>query len=148
MPKVLVVDDSAVDRRLAGSILENRIDPDGKKVPSGISVVYANDGKEGLTAVGRERPDIVVTDLQMPHMTGLELVEAIKNQHPTVPVIIMTAHGSEEIARQALQTGAASYVPKRDLAHELVGTVEEILSVSAGREERQRFLDDCWRRSE
>src|SRR5439155_2198335 len=123
MPKVLVVDDSPVDRRLAGSILENRSGPDGKKEPSGITVVYANDGKEGLAAVGREKPDLVVTDLQMPHMTGLELVEAIKDEYPTVPVIIMTAHGSEEIARQALQVGAASYVPKRDLAHELVATV-------------------------
>jgi CheY-like chemotaxis protein len=148
MPKVLVVDDSPVDRRLAGSILENRTGPDGKKEPSGITVVYANDGKEGLAAVPRERPDLVVTDLQMPQMNGLELVEAIKNEHPTVPVIIMTAHGSEEIARQALQVGAASYVPKRDLAHELLATVEEILSVSAGEEERQRLLHECWRKSE
>jgi len=65
-----------------------------------------------------------------------------------VPVIIMTAHGSEDIARQALQSGAASYVPKHDLARELLATVEEILSTSAAREERQRLLDDCWRQSE
>jgi CheY-like chemotaxis protein/anti-sigma regulatory factor (Ser/Thr protein kinase) len=148
MPKVLVVDDSPVDRRLAGSFLESRIEDGGGKVPTGISVVYAVDGKEGLAAVGRERPDLVVTDLQMPQMSGLELVEAVKNQYATVPVIIMTAHGSEDIARQALQGGAASYVPKRDLAKELLATVEEILSVSAAQEERQRFLDDCLRQSE
>jgi CheY-like chemotaxis protein/anti-sigma regulatory factor (Ser/Thr protein kinase) len=148
MPKVLVVDDSPVDRLLAGSILSNRAGADGGKEPSGINVVFAQDGKEGLAAVGREKPDLVVTDLQMPHLTGLELVGAIKSDYPGIPVIIMTAHGSEDIAREALRAGAASYVPKRDLAHELSATVAELLALSATKEERQRFLLDCWRESE
>jgi CheY-like chemotaxis protein len=148
MVKVLVVDDSPVDRRLAGGLLENRHGVSGQKEPSGIAVVYAGDGKEGLAAVEREKPDLVVTDMQMPHMNGLELVEAVKNNFPRVPVIIMTAHGSEEIARQALQSGAASYVPKHLLAADLLATVEEILSVSAAREEKQRLLQECWRHTE
>jgi len=148
MAKVLVVDDSPVDRRVAGSFLENRPADSGDKEPSGITVVYANDGKEGLAAVEREKPDLVVTDIQMPNMNGLELVEAVKNDFPNVPVIIMTAHGSEEIARQALLSGAASYVPKRVLASDLLATVEEILSVSAAREEKQRMLRECWRQNE
>lgn len=148
MAKVLVVDDSPVDRRLAGTFLENRSDSAGVKEPTGISVVYANDGKEGLTAIEREKPDLVVTDMQMPNMNGLELVEAVRNDFPKVPVIIMTAFGSEEIARQALLNGAASYVPKRVLASDLLATVEEILSVSAAREEKQHMLRECWRKDE
>jgi CheY-like chemotaxis protein/anti-sigma regulatory factor (Ser/Thr protein kinase) len=148
MAKVLVVDDSPVDRRVAGNFLENRLVDSGDKEPSGITVVYANDGKEGLAAVEREKPDLVVTDIQMPNMNGLELVEAVKNDFPKVPVIIMTAHGSEDIARQALQSGAASYVPKRVLASDLLATVEEILNVSAAREEKQRVLRECWRQNE
>src|SRR5262245_40052692 len=148
MTKVLVVDDSPVDRKLAGTFLENRSDSSGVKEPTGISVIYANDGKEALSAVKREKPDLVVTDMQMPNMNGLDLVEAVKNDFPNVPVIIMTAYGSEDIARQALLSGAASYVPKRVLASDLLTTVEGILSVSAAREEKQRVLRECWRESE
>lgn len=148
MVKVLVVDDSPVDRRLAGTFLEHRSDGSGGKEPTGIAVVYANDGKEALSAIQREKPDLVVTDMQMPNMNGLDLVEAAREDFPRVPVIIMTAYGSEDIARQALQRGAASYVPKRILASDLLATVEEILSVSAAREEKQRVLRECWRENE
>jgi len=120
MTKVLVVDDSAVDRRLAGGLLEKE---------SGLSVVYAADGSEALTLMESERPDLVVTDLQMPRMNGLELVGAIRNQYPLVPVILMTAHGSEEIAVAALEQGAASYVPKSKLGEKLVDRVEHVLGM-------------------
>ena len=103
MTIVLVVDDSAVDRRLAGGLLEKE---------SGLTVIYASDGTEALVKLDTENPDLVVTDLQMPKMNGLELVGAIRHQYPLVPVILMTAHGSEEIAIAALEQGAASYVPK------------------------------------
>ncbi len=148
MVKVLVVDDSPVDRRLAGSLLEKRSGPGGQKTPTGITVIYAANGKEGLAALASEMPDLVLSDMQMPEMNGLELVETVKNQFPKVPVIIMTAHGSEEIARQALQGGAASYVPKRDLAGDLFATVEEILNLAAANEQKQRLLGECLRRSE
>jgi anti-sigma regulatory factor (Ser/Thr protein kinase) len=60
-------------------------------------------------------------------MNGLELTASIKRDYPFVPVILMTAQGSEEIAAQALRQGAASYVPKRKLAEDLAPTVERIL---------------------
>jgi CheY-like chemotaxis protein/anti-sigma regulatory factor (Ser/Thr protein kinase) len=125
MPNVLVVDDAPLDRFLAGSLLEAHTD---------LTAVYAEDGKEALDAIRQEAPDLVLTDLQMPAMNGLELVEAVRRSFPYVPVILMTAHGSEEIAVQALRAGAASYVPKKNLAHDLVETVERVLAVSrAGR---------------
>jgi CheY-like chemotaxis protein len=118
VPTVLVVDDSALDRRLAGSLLEKHFD---------CTLLYAADGKEALEQMARQLPDLVLADLQMPQMNGLELVAAVKNDYPLVPVILMTAQGSEEIAAQALRLGAASYVPKRKLAEDLAPTVRRIL---------------------
>jgi CheY-like chemotaxis protein/anti-sigma regulatory factor (Ser/Thr protein kinase) len=142
MTRILVVDDSAVDRRLAGNFLEK---PSGAaQKGTGINVVYATNGKEALVAVEREKPDLVLTDLQMPELNGLELVEQIKSRHPGMPVILMTAHGSEEIAIQALRVGAASYVPKRNLAQDLLETVEDVLAVSGAKQMEQKLLDECW----
>jgi CheY-like chemotaxis protein len=148
MAKVLVVDDSAVDQRLAGSLLEKRAPGTALDKPTALTVIYASNGKEGLAAIAREQPDLVLTDLQMPELNGLELVEAVKSNHPSVPVILMTAHGSEDIAIQALQRGAASYVPKKNLAQDLVETVDEVLAVAGAKRRQQRLLDDCWMRTE
>jgi CheY-like chemotaxis protein len=133
MSTVLVVDDSAVDRRLAGGILEKM---------SAVSVDYAANGAEALTKIERSPPDVVITDLQMPEMDGLELTGAIRDSYPLVPVILMTAHGSEEIAVAALARGAASYVPKSKLAQELPETVESVLAVSKADRHNER-LGDC-----
>ena len=110
MATVLVVDDSPIDRRLVGSILE--------KI-SGTKTEYAGDGAEALLKIERSPPDVVLTDLQMPKMDGLELVSTVRSRFPLVPVILMTGHGSEDIAVQALQRGAASYVNKSSISDEL-----------------------------
>ncbi|WP_437588595.1 response regulator [Sorangium sp. So ce1000] len=133
MVRVLVVDDSPMDRRLSGSLLKKR---------AGMEPVYAENGVEALETIARSMPEIVLTDLQMPEMDGLELVEAIRREHPYLPVILMTAHGSEEIAVQALRRGAASYVAKRSLAAELVNTVENVLAV-ARLDRREQQLLSC-----
>ncbi len=133
MATVLVVDDSPVDRRLAASLLEKR---------GGVQIVYAEDGQAAATAIDQSPPDLVLTDMQMPNMNGLELVEHIRKRHPLVPVILMTAHGSEELAIQALQKGAASYVPKRNLADDLVATVENVLAV-ANADRHHRRVEEC-----
>jgi CheY-like chemotaxis protein/anti-sigma regulatory factor (Ser/Thr protein kinase) len=131
MVRVLVVDDSPLDRRLSGSLLKKR---------AGMEPMYAENGVEALQVIARSAPEIVLTDLQMPEMDGLELVEAIRREHPYLPVILMTAHGSEEIAVQALRRGAASYVPKRNLAAELVSTIENVLAVARLDRREQQLL--------
>jgi len=138
MPVVLVVDDSAVERRLAGGILD-KID--------GLTVEYASNGLEALENIENHHPDMVLTDLQMPEMNGLELVGRIRQKYPLIPVILMTAHGSEEIAVQALQRGAASYVPKTKLAQELPETVEAVLAVAKADRHNDRLID-CLAHSE
>jgi len=121
MTTILVVDDSAMDRRLVGGILEKN--PDW-------TVIYADNGRAALAAVESHIPDLVLTDMQMPEMNGLELVTAVKEEYPLIPVVLMTAQGSEEIAVQALKHGAASYVPKRRLGQELREMVERVLGAA------------------
>ncbi len=118
MTTILVVDDSAMDCRAAGGLLE--LEPD-------CQVLYAEDGAVALKSIEENLPDIVVTDMVMPNIDGLQLVEAMKRDFPLIPVIIMTAVGSEEHAVQALKRGAASYVPKRRLAQDLLETVRLVL---------------------
>lgn len=140
MAKVLIVDDSPVDRRLAGKMLEKRVGYRGAEEDSGITVSYANNGKEALDAIAADPPDAVISDLQMPEMNGLDLVVQVRARYPLVPVILMTAHGSEELAVRALQSGAASYVPKRELSRELLDTVEAVIETAGSRRDHKRLM--------
>lgn len=121
MKHALIVDDTAVDRRLAGGLVEQA---------PGVQVSYAKNGVDAMEQIRLCPPDIVVTDMQMPEMGGLELVTQIRAHFPEVPVILMTAKGSEAIAVEALERGAASYVPKSQLNDRLRSTVEDVLLLS------------------
>ena len=129
---VLVVDDGAIDRRMTGAIIEAQL---------GWRVTYAEDGAAGLAAMGREVPSVVLTDLRMPGMDGLELVAAVHRQHPSVPVVIMTAFGNETIAMQALRDGAASYVPKKAQDRDLVPTLERVVAAARLERHQQQLLE-------
>jgi len=119
--KILVVDDSAIDRHITGVILQEH--PDW-------NVVMSEAGREALARMAGDLPDLVVTDLVMPEMNGMELLETIRREYPGIPVVMMTAHGSEEIAAAAIFNGASSYVPKRNLARDLVTTVKNVLNMA------------------
>lgn len=130
MNYLLVVDDSSVDRRVAGRLLEGR---------NKYHVEYASNGVEALEMLETHLPLALVTDLQMPEMDGMELIETVRRRFATVPVIVMTAHGSEEIAVQALMSGAADYVPKSQLTSELVESVEGVLAITGSDRGQQRL---------
>jgi len=132
MATILIVDDSPIDRRLVKGLLEKRPD---------LAFLFAADGKEALDQIEQSQPDVVVTDLQMPEMNGLELVRAVRARFPLVPVILMTAQGSEDIAVQALSSGAASYVPKSRLARELLNTVETVLGAAHAERHHARLME-------
>jgi CheY-like chemotaxis protein/anti-sigma regulatory factor (Ser/Thr protein kinase) len=121
-----------MDRHMAGKIVQKL---------GGWEVTYATNGVEALAVLERQSPDVVLTDMLMPEMDGLQLVQAIRSKYPLVPVILMTAHGSEDIAIQALQRGAASYVPKKSLNRDLGETLEQILSASASKKQEARILE-------
>ena len=131
MANVIVVDDSVVDRMLAGRLLQQ--DPR-------FEVSYAENGREALEQVRARSPDIVVCDLQMPEMNGLELVEAMREEFPSIPVVLMTNRGSELIAAEALRRGAASYVPKLALADHLCETVSRIVNAAAADRMHSRLM--------
>lgn len=131
MAKVLVVDDSPIDRVLVGELLGNA---------SSLEVIYATDGADALASMERALPDIVVTDLLMPQVDGLQLVTIARRKYPHVPIILMTSQGNEEIAVQSLEQGAASYVPKRVLAARLLDTVLTTLGLSEYERVQKRLL--------
>jgi CheY-like chemotaxis protein len=132
MTTALVVDDSSADRRLAGGLLERREE---------WNVIYAVDGSDALEQIELHLPDAVLTDMQMPNVDGLALVNRIREEYPLVPVVLMTAKGSEEIAVRALEAGAASYVPKRVLASDLVETIEQVLASSTDERQNSRLMN-------
>ena len=78
----------------------------------GYEVEIARDGRAALDQVPVVRPSVVITDVVMPRMTGLELLEAIRRDRPALPVIVMTAHGNIETRRHAAAMGALAYLPK------------------------------------
>ncbi|MBL8851124.1 MAG: ATP-binding protein [Planctomycetaceae bacterium] len=132
MTQILVVDDSATDRRLAGGLLERH--------PNWF-VQYACDGREALACIAAGCPDLILTDMQMPELNGLELVEAVQREYPLIPLVLMTAQGSERIAVDALERGAASYVPKRELGPDLVPVVERVLILSEERQTKRTLME-------
>lgn len=132
MAMVLVVDDSPVDRTLVAGLL--------KKCPN-VSVVTATNGSEALELMAANRPSLVVTDLMMPGMDGLQLVAEVVSRFPLVPIVLMTGQGSEQIAVRALQAGAASYVPKLQLADLLVETVENLLAMAIEEQSNMRLME-------
>ena len=119
MPRFLVVDDSAVDRTLAGGALD-KLD--------NAEIHFADDGQTALDQVALLNPDMVVTDIHMPKFDGLQLLQELTRRFPHLPVVMMTAQGSEDLVIQALELAAAGYVPKRRLTQELASTAERILS--------------------
>lgn len=121
MPTVLVVDDSPFDRELVGRILAE---------DANLSVEMVEDGRMGLARLKQGGVDLVLTDLVMPEVNGLQLVTTIRIDHPDVPVILMTSQGTDVIAVDALEQGASGYVPKRMLNQWLVDTVHEVLALA------------------
>jgi CheY-like chemotaxis protein len=132
MQTLLVVDDSRVDRRLVGGLLQKTGE---------YEVIYAENGRDALQRLELDIPDAVLTDLHMPELNGLELVQAIKQNYPLIPVLLMTAQGSEELAVEALRLGAASYVTKRRLGEDLVATVHQVLEAASTNRGETRLLN-------
>jgi CheY-like chemotaxis protein len=132
MFSILLVDDSLTDRRLIEGLLNKRLH---------FSVDTAEDGSHALKKMKAKVPDIVVTDMQMPNMDGLQLVEQIRSLYPLVPVILITSEGSEDLAARALQRGAAGYVPKSRCEELLRDTIENVMELTRSESSFERIID-------
>lgn len=122
MAKILIVDDDPLLVRM----YQTKFEADGN------TVVTASNGEEGLAKVGTEKPDIVLLDIMMPKMDGLETLRQIKASESTkkIPVIMLTnVSSSEADSAKGLELGAVAYLVKADyIPSEIVQKVKEILS--------------------
>jgi two-component system nitrogen regulation response regulator GlnG len=119
--KVCVIDDDSSIRWVLDKALHK----------AGLQVVSFDSGESALTAIGREEPAVVITDIRMPGIDGLELLERISNQYPDLPVIIMTAHSDLDSAVAAYKGGAFEYLPKPFDVDDAVALVNRALEVRA-----------------
>ena len=110
--RLLLVDDHAVVRSGLRMLLENE---------EGIQILgEAGTGSEALSAIEQLQPDLVLMDIGLPDMTGIEVTRQIKQRWPAVVVVALTIHEDEEYFFQMLQAGASGYVPKRAAPEELL----------------------------
>ncbi|HIP96706.1 MAG TPA: response regulator, partial [Anaerolineae bacterium] len=104
--------------------------------------IIAKDGETGLRKALTENPDLIIMDLKMPKMTGLEVLAALRERQSTIPVILMTFHGSEETAVQAFRLGARDYVIKPYDTQEMLESIERALTEVRLRAERDRLTQN------
>ena len=124
MLKVLIVDDEELVRR--GIVMET----DWRRIGCMV-VAEAENGKEGLAMVEKYQPDVIVTDIRMPVMTGLEMVKAARDGGCKAKVIFLTAYNDFEYARDALKLGAADYLLKPFEDGELETVISQICEIYA-----------------
>src|SRR5437588_1146545 len=131
MPTILIIEDEAKMRRL----LELNLGDDGLKTLS------AGDAETGLKLLASEPVHLVLTDLKLPGMSGLEFLNAAKRQNPALPIVVMTAFGSVETAVEAMKAGASDYVLKPFSLAEMRMVVHKELDNSRLREENRSLRE-------
>jgi DNA-binding NarL/FixJ family response regulator len=96
--------------------------------PSFVAVGIVNDGRELLEAVDHTKPDVVLLDLSMPNINGLELIPQLVAHAPAVKVIVVTMHVDRALAELAVSSGAHGFIPKESSADELNEAIEQVLA--------------------
>lgn len=118
-PTVLIVDDDLFVRRL----LEDALTDSGLA----LRLLQAADGEEALAVAGRERPEVVLLDLFMPRLSGLEVLAQLRTAVPESRVVVISSMDAEPVIEQALQAGAAGFIAKPFHPLEIVSAVREAL---------------------
>jgi DNA-binding NtrC family response regulator len=136
MPTILIVEDEAKMRRL----LELNLGEDG------FSTLSAGDAESGLKLLRENSVDLVVTDLKLPGMNGLEFLQTIKRQNAAIPVVVMTAFGTVGTAVEAMKAGASDYVLKPFSLNEMRMVIHKELDVHKLREENRSLREALGKR--
>jgi len=136
MPTILIIEDEAKMRRL----LELNLGEDG------FATLSAGDAEAGLKLLRENNVDLVVTDLKLPGMSGLEFLHAIKRQNAVLPVVVMTAFGTVETAVEAMKAGASDYVLKPFSLSEMRMVIRKELDVHNLREENRSLREALGKR--
>ncbi len=122
--KVLIIE----DRREQIVFIANKL-----LKPEGWDVITARDGELGLRKATEEKPDLIITDLKLPKMHGLDVLEELNKRDIRIPTIVMTFHGSEETAIRAFRLGAIDYLIKPFQIEDMMSAIDRALQVgSAG----------------
>jgi DNA-binding NarL/FixJ family response regulator len=141
-PRILIVDDHAVVRRGVRALLESQ---------RGWEVIgEATTGREAVDLARRLHPDVVVMDLSLPELNGLEATRQIVKESPQTEILALTMHHSEQLAREVLQAGARGYVLKSDADASLIAAIESLRQHKPFLTSRitEFVLDDYIRRGE
>ena len=117
MPRILIVDDSVFQRKMISRML----------VPEGHTVIEAAGGREGLKMFIKERPDLVIVDLLMPEISGMEVLTEIRRQSADLPVIVCTSDIQTAIRQECMSMGASGFVNKPVNRDELIGLVSGLV---------------------
>lgn len=127
MIKVLLADDHSIVR--AG--LRRIVEESGKIVV----IAEASDGNEAIKKVQETLPDVVVVDISMPGMDGLEVISQLRSYYPDLPILILSMHEEEQYVVRAIGAGARGYITKRSAPQELVNAIRRVY-------EGGRYLSD------
>jgi DNA-binding NarL/FixJ family response regulator len=119
MPKVLIVDDHAFIRRGVQAILQS--------VPEWELCGEADNGKDAVRLAGELRPEVIVMDVSMPGLNGIEATRTICRDNPGAKVVLLTLHESDELLRNGFQAGARGYLMKSDAEEELVRALRVVM---------------------
>lgn len=119
MPKILVIEDEAAIRRVLGKILREENDT--------YTVDEAEDGQQGLDKIKNDDYDLVLCDIKMPKMDGVEVLEAVKKFKPEIPFVMISGHGDLETAINTMRLGAFDYISKPPDLNRLLNTVRNAL---------------------
>ncbi len=119
--RILIIEDDDEMR----SLLKDFFEEEGFEVDS------VKNGSDAFRILVREFFDLVITDIRMPGLTGLDILPGIKKLQPEVSIIVITAFGSEEVHRRAIERGASAYIEKPLHFYELNALIQEILSSEA-----------------
>ena len=117
MAKILVIDDDARDRELLAAVLEER----------GYEGILAENGGTGLTLCHRQHLDAVVLDLHMPEIDGRSVLQQLRTLHPSLPVVVFSGHGTEEVQQEVLNQGATAFIQKEFSLPQLGLALQEVL---------------------
>jgi len=120
---ILIADDHTLFRNGIRALLEDEQDI--------VIVGEANDGREAIKLAAHLKPNVILMDIAMPLLNGLEATRQIKREHPEINVLVLTMYDHEEYFRQMLEVGASGYIIKRAAAHELVAAIRAVHSGEA-----------------
>lgn len=130
--RILIVDDGRENRQF---LLDYVV------TPNGYEALEARDGKEGLDMALEYRPDLILLDYQMPRMNGIDVLRALDAARADIPVILMTFHGSEEVAVEVYRLGVRDYVKKPYTVEEMTAAIDRSLTEVRLRREKEALTE-------